>query len=298
MAPVVSALFAGYVKTSVLTRIWDLFFISEPSARLNVLLRSALALVHICRNGLTKYLADGGMSSGSQPAGQRLTVNKVLSKWRSLLLEGQDTYTPESFSQVFHSIDPQSNMQELLKKHWKTVHANSTVHLRTLDAQLRLVAQTNQLCIRETSLLNSVVERLEVAPLGLDGGGIAGVGGAGALHLGSRSRRNRSSSMSGGLGGQHATQRELGQAELSMSEHKAPQLLGWMNAPSQVAARTRLALGNEASAAFAEPLPDGLEHATIAGTRLPLAVMDVHRCICRVAEEYVVVCGFRSCVTI
>eukprot|EP00750_Incisomonas_marina_P013365 INCI17300.1.p1 GENE.INCI17300.1~~INCI17300.1.p1 ORF type:complete len:895 (-),score=156.97 INCI17300.1:44-2728(-) len=284
VAPVVSALFAGYVKTSVLTRIWDLFFISEPSVRLNVLLRSALALIHICRNGLTKFLADGGMSGALQPPGQRLSVNKVLSKWRALLLEGQDTYSPESFSQVFHSIDPQSNMQELLKKHWKTVHVNSTVHLRALDAQLRLVAQTNQLCIRETSLLNNVVERLEVAPLALDDGRIAGAGGPGALRLGTG--RNRSSSMSSGPGGQITAQRELGQAELSMSEHKSPQLLGWMNAPSQVAARTRLALGAEASTAFAEPLPEGLEHATIVGTQLPLAVMDVHRCFCRVAEEY------------
>ena len=52
IANVVASLFAGYVKTSVLVRIWDLLFICEPGARLDVLLRCGLALVHICREEL------------------------------------------------------------------------------------------------------------------------------------------------------------------------------------------------------------------------------------------------------
>ena len=55
-----------------------------------------------------------------------------------------DRYTPESFYAVFQSIDLRRNMHDFLRKHWKKVHGNSAVHLRSLDAKLRLLAQTQQ----------------------------------------------------------------------------------------------------------------------------------------------------------
>ena len=162
-----------------------MLFVCQPQHRLNVLLKSALSLVHMCHNELLKVVTGdtststqskansesnagdaaggtpvtspgptasaldssppAGPNSSSQATPPRLTINKVLSRWREMLLYGAD-FTPWLFAQVFASIHLRRQIHDFLKKHWQNVQNNASMHLRNLKAKLKVVSQAHQVC--------------------------------------------------------------------------------------------------------------------------------------------------------
>ena len=148
ISSLLTSLFAGYVKASILVRIWDMLFICEPVSRSAVLIRTALCLVKMCESQLLQYCTSG----------EKLTSNSVTLHWRKCL--HGDNIDAAAFLDSYFAIKFDRSLPDCLKRQWRKVQANAVTQRGKFDSALKIVKATQQLCTREVALISSIVDKL------------------------------------------------------------------------------------------------------------------------------------------